>query len=39
MTAVDVLWDFPCEEEVVLTGCLLVGVDAPCLPLEEIMMI
>lgn len=39
MTAVDVLWDFPCGEEVVLTECLLVGVGVPYLPLEEIMMI
>ena len=39
MTAVDVPWDFPCREEVVLTECLLVGVSVPCLHPEEIMMI
>ena len=39
MTAVDVLWDFPCWEEVVLTECLLVGVGVPCLHPEEIMII
>jgi hypothetical protein len=34
----NVLWDFPCREEVVLTECLLVRVGIPCLPLKEMMM-
>ena len=39
MAAVDVLWDFPCGEEVVWTECLLVAVGVRCLHLEEITMI
>lgn len=38
LTAIDVLWDFPCRGKAVLTECFLVRVGVLCLHLEDIMM-